>query len=72
MQPDLANIQSSELVEMLIKSTEYYIDLCKTDQDINKRKVVQERLELITTELKNRDGYDEVFKESDLGIVAPE
>jgi len=48
------------------------MDLCKTDQDINKRKVVQERLELITTELKNRDGYDEVFKEPGLSIVTPE
>ncbi|HTE23768.1 hypothetical protein [Flavitalea sp.] len=65
MQQDLTRIASSELVEMLIKDTEYYMDLCKTVGNDRNKKIVEKHIELITTELKSREDYKEVFQDED-------
>jgi len=72
MQRDISSIESAELVQMLMKGTEYYMDLCKEDGDVRKRNIVQEGIDLIIAELKSREGYVEIIKDTDLGIITPE
>ncbi|HMK03748.1 MAG TPA: hypothetical protein VK489_06135 [Ferruginibacter sp.] len=72
MQQDLTSVSSADLVEMLMKDAAYYIDLCKTDTDVSKKKLVETHIELLTAELKSRDGYQEVFQDEDAGVKTGE
>ncbi len=69
MQPDFTKIASSDLVDMLIRDTEYYRELCKLDEYSPNRKEVVKHINLIITELKSREGFKEVLIENDLGIT---
>jgi hypothetical protein len=73
MQQELKNIPSNDLVEMLIKSTEFYMQLCKeAEGDVNNRKLVQTHIDQIIAEMKNREEYKDVLKETDLRDIPPE
>ncbi len=60
MQLDLPRIGSSELVTMLKKDTEYYIDLCKEEGNAPQRNLVQQHIEMLISEIKTRDGYKNI------------
>ncbi|HMK04449.1 MAG TPA: hypothetical protein VK489_09665 [Ferruginibacter sp.] len=66
---DFATIPSNELVDMLLKDTEYYMMLTKDNTNPPEKMLVQNHINLIVAELKNREGYSEVFSDNSLGII---
>lgn len=63
MQKDLTSISPPELIEMLIKSTEYFMSLNGLEENIPKKKLAQQQIDLIVAEIKTRQGYGDVFNE---------
>lgn len=69
MQSDLKHIASSELVEMLMKNTEYYMTLSGIDADASQRKLAKKHIDLIVLEIKSREGFKQVLEDKDRGIA---
>ncbi|MEO6539357.1 MAG: hypothetical protein ABIN74_00145 [Ferruginibacter sp.] len=72
MQQDLTSIESSLLVDMLIKDTEYYRHLCETENNSPQRKTVVQHIDLIIAELKSRKEYQEVRNDEDMNTMTAE
>lgn len=66
MQQDFTAIPSSQLVDMLLKDTEYYMMLTKENTDLKRKRLVQEHIDLILAEMKSRKGYSEVLNDNNL------
>ena len=61
MQQDLTSIASSELVEMLVRLTEYDMALSKSEDNIPQRKLAQYYINRIIAEIKTREDYSDMF-----------
>jgi hypothetical protein len=65
MQSDLKHIASSELVEMLMKNTEYYMTLSGIDADTEQRKLAKKHIDLIVSEIKTREGFKQALEDKE-------
>ena len=57
---------------MLMRDTEYYMEVCKDDTQPEKRVIVKRHIEAIIAEIKSREGYKEVLDNDDFGAITPE
>ncbi|HMJ47771.1 MAG TPA: hypothetical protein VK498_10585 [Ferruginibacter sp.] len=64
MLQDLTIVPSGDLVDMLLKDTQYYMDL-KADGNYTQRAVVKKHIEQIIAEIKNREGFKEALQDED-------
>lgn len=69
---DLKIVSSSDLVDMLMKNTEYYMSLCKIGADVDKRKIAENYIDLIMDEIKTRDGFKEIVMDTNLVALTAE
>ncbi len=69
MQPDLKHITLSELVEMLMKSTEYYMTLSGIGAETDQRKLAKKYIDLIVSEIKTREGFKQVLEDNEPGMA---
>jgi hypothetical protein len=72
MQQNLTALETHVLVEMLIKDTEFYRQLCEANDNAPQTKKVLSHIDLIINELNSRGGGNDAMSDKDPGATTTE